>query len=91
MELARIFTNITLTADQQRALDMLEGFLQDRSRRVFVLCGYAGTGKTLLLKGVADYLEKIGRQFVLAAPTGKAAKVLASRTGREAYTVHKTI
>lgn len=68
MEFARIFTNITLTADQQRALDMLEVFLQDRSRRVFVLRGYAGTGKTLLLKGVADYLEKMGRQFVTRRP-----------------------
>ena len=51
----------------------------------------SGTGKTFITKGFTEYLTSIGRKFVLAAPTGKAAKVIKEKTKNEAFTIHKTI
>lgn len=53
--------------------------------------GYAGTGKTFIIKGLTEYLKEIGRTFILAAPTRKAIKVIANKTQNDAFTVHKTI
>jgi hypothetical protein len=55
------------------------------------LKGYAGTGKTFLMRGLTDYLKSIKRPFILAAPTGRAAKVISKRTKTKACTIHKTI
>ncbi|MBK6329258.1 MAG: AAA family ATPase [Bacteroidetes bacterium] len=44
--------------------------------QIFVLKGYAGTGKTTLLKGVLDYLESLKTSVIAMAPTGRAARVL---------------
>ncbi|WP_244294486.1 ATP-dependent DNA helicase [Pseudomonas luteola] len=60
-------------------------------RKAFLLKGYAGTGKTFITKGLTEYFRAIGRNYVLAAPTGKASKVIASKTQSPAYTLHKTI
>ena len=48
----------------------------------------AGTGKTFLMKGVVDYLSAVNRSVHLMAPTGRAAKVLSTRTSRSASTIH---
>ncbi len=58
---------------------------------VFLLKGYAGTGKTSMLNALIRTLEKFRLQAVLMAPTGRAAKVLSSYTGKNAYTIHKHI
>ena len=84
------FTHLTLTSDQQAAVDKLDVFLKG-PERAFVLQGYAGSGKTTLLRGVVDYLEAIQRRYQLMAPTGRAAKVIADKTGCKATTVHKGI
>lgn len=52
---------------------------------------YAGTGKTFMIKGLTAFLKSAYRPFVLAAPTGRAAKVISQRTKSKAYTIHKTI
>ena len=58
---------------------------------LFLLKGYAGTGKTSMLNAFVKTLSSFKFQTVLLAPTGRAAKVLASYTGRSAYTIHKKI
>ena len=57
---------------------------------MFLLKGYAGTGKTFITKGLTEYFRSIGRNFVLAAPTGKASKVIAEKTKCQASTIHKS-
>lgn len=58
---------------------------------VFLLRGYAGTGKTSLVSSLVKTLAKFKFNSVLLAPTGRAAKVLTTYTGRIAYTIHKNI
>ena len=81
----------TLSSDQSACLDNLQAFLANREQRIFLLKGYAGTGKTFLAKGITEFLSAQGRAFRLAAPTGRAAKVIAEKTGREARTIHSQI
>ena len=71
---------------------MLADFLlSPRERSVFILCGYAGTGKTTLVAALVKTLEQLQRRTVLLAPTGRAAKVFSAYSGKSAYTVHKWI
>lgn len=61
------------------------------SDSVFIINGYAGTGKTSLTGALVRSLESVGRPVVLLAPTGRAAKVFASHSGHPAYTIHRKI
>ena len=85
-----ISQNSTLTADQRKAIEALEAFLQSNTS-CFILKGYAGTGKTFLLKGVANYLMEQHFHVKLLAPTGRAARILQQKTGFKAATIHKGI
>ena len=58
---------------------------------IFVLKGYAGTGKTTIISTVINHLEAINMKCVLLAPTGRAAKVICNYSGKPAYTIHKRI
>jgi exodeoxyribonuclease-5 len=58
---------------------------------VFILNGYAGTGKTSVMGALVRSLHRVGLQTVLLASTGRAAKVLSSLTGFPAYTIHRKI
>lgn len=80
----------TLTTDQRRALAELDAFLQSDAP-IFLLKGYAGTGKTFLLGELISYLKKRGIHFRLMAPTGRAARILHQKTRAEAATIHRTI
>ena len=80
----------TLSEDQGTALSKIEAFLSS-STNCFLLKGYAGTGKTFLLKGLANYFKAVGRQFKLMAPTGRAAMVIGEKTKTAAYTIHRSI
>ena len=78
-----------LTSQQQQVFDSIKEFMNGDAS-VFILRGYAGTGKTTMVKVIADYLS-LERYVALMAPTGRAARVLAAKTGREACTIHKAI
>lgn len=90
MSIFRQYQHLNLSKDQESALKKLEAFL-DSSVPVFMLRGYAGSGKTTILKGLIDYFKSIERTCLLMAPTGRAAKVIREKTGAEAFTIHKSI
>ena len=71
-----IVGNITLTDSQQRALNSVIAFLCDSSQKVFVLKGYAGTGKTTLVRAILSEIIRKNLPYLLLASTGRAAKVL---------------
>ena len=90
MTLKNTFSKYTLTSEQNSLLDELDKFFYDNST-CFLLKGYAGTGKTFMMKGLTDFLTDTNRSFRIAAPTGRAAKVISQKTKHKAYTIHKTI
>lgn len=81
----------TLTADQQEAAALIEAWYHHLNTQIFVLCGYAGTGKTFLVDYVVRALGLVaGESAAFVAPTGKAASVLI-QSGVPATTVHSLI
>lgn len=78
-----------LTIQQHKVFEQIKAFL-DSEASVFILRGYAGTGKTTMVKVVADYIMQ-NHQLSLMAPTGRAARVLTAKTGHKAVTIHKAI
>ncbi|MDB9868060.1 AAA family ATPase [Pseudomonadales bacterium] len=85
------FAAYSLNDGQSELVKKLSNFLSGNSESVFLLKGYAGTGKTFITKGLTEYFRSIGRNYVLAAPTGKASKVIAEKTRSPAFTIHRTI
>lgn len=81
---------ITLTPTQQRVLDHMLRFI-DSPQQVFILTGYAGTGKTTMMNAFVDELAKKDVQHILMASTGRAAKILSNRANCKATTVHSNI
>lgn len=80
------------TNGQQDVIEALAGFvISDDSDSIFLLKGYAGTGKTTLVGALVRVLSQYRIRTVLLAPTGRAAKVIAKYSGRPAYTIHKRI
>ncbi len=80
------------TINQKKIIESLSAYLaDDDSSRIFVLNGYAGTGKTSLIAAVVAALKQSGIRTVLLAPTGRAAKVLSQYAGEKAQTIHKRI
>ena len=71
--------------------NLAEFLLSEDDRKAFLLCGYAGTGKTSLISALVRTLEQLERKTVLLAPTGRAAKVFSGYSGKSAQTIHKCI
>ena len=82
----------TPTEDQSEALKKIAAYICDNTNDIiFLLTGYAGTGKTSIISSIVRTLEILRLKSVLLAPTGRAAKVLASYAGKQAFTIHKKI
>jgi len=80
------------TLKQDVVLQQLSEFIFDNNpNTIYVLKGYAGTGKTTIIGTIVTNLWKAKKSAVLMAPTGRAAKVISSYSGREAFTIHKKI
>ena len=79
------------TENQRQLVSELANFLYINDNSIFVLKGFAGTGKTTIVSALVNSLDAIGKKSLLLAPTGRAAKVLASYSGIPAYTIHKKI
>ncbi|MCB0435545.1 MAG: AAA family ATPase [Mangrovimonas sp.] len=80
------------TLKQEVVLKELSEFILDSSpNALYVLRGYAGTGKTTIVSTMVTNLWKIKKSAVLLAPTGRAAKVISNYSHKEAFTIHKKI
>lgn len=85
------FIGYNLTASQRELVTQIEEFLKNDSEHVFILKGYAATGKELILKGLENYLRKIERGMSLVTPTNKAAFWLDQSVDRPVSTIHSMI
>ena len=80
------------TFNQKKIIEKLSEWLADDDyRRIFLLNGYAGTGKTTIIAAFVAALNELGIKTILLAPTGRAAKVLSHYSHKDAYTIHKRI
>ena len=80
------------TLEQEKAIKKLAEFLFiPKNEGIFLLKGYAGTGKTSLVGALVKTLDQLQQKCVLLAPTGRAAKVFSHYAGHPAYTIHKKI
>ena len=80
------------TFEQEIAVKSLSEFLLSTANdTVFVLRGYAGTGKTSLVGALVKAMDKLQQKSVLLAPTGRAAKVFSAYAEHPAFTIHKKI
>ncbi len=84
-------------AETEKDLGLVFSDLQRRAiresfeRKILVITGGPGTGKTTIIRAVVDIFLRWGKEALLAAPTGRAAKRLAETTGREARTIHRLL
>jgi exodeoxyribonuclease-5 len=82
----------TPNEDQETAIKKISKYVfNSYPNSLFILKGYAGTGKTNLISGITKSLKSIGWKSVLLAPTGRAAKVISNYSQTKAYTIHKKI
>ena len=81
---------IKLGIEQEEALNLILKFIKSK-KTAFSLSGYAGTGKSFLIKALIDKLDKLKEDYTLCAPTHKAKTVLERFTGKEGITVHKLL
>ena len=80
------------TLEQEIAVKSLSEFLLSTlADEVFILRGYAGTGKTSLVGALVKTMDQLLQKSVLLAPTGRAAKVFSAYAGHPAFTIHKKI
>ncbi|MFG6687859.1 ATP-dependent RecD-like DNA helicase [Mariniflexile sp. HNIBRBA6329] len=80
------------TTKQNIVLQQLSEFIFSKApNALYVLKGYAGTGKTTIVGTIVNNLWKAKKSSVLMAPTGRAAKVISNYSGKEAFTIHKKI
>jgi len=80
------------TPGQESLIGMLAKFILEKDEdSLFQIKGYAGTGKTTIVSSLVKTLPQLYLKSVLLAPTGRAAKVLSSYSGKKAYTIHKKI
>ncbi len=80
------------TTKQNIVLDQLAEFVFDTSpNTLYLLKGFAGTGKTSIIGTLVSNLWEVKKSAVLMAPTGRAAKVISNYSGKEAFTIHKKI
>jgi exodeoxyribonuclease-5 len=82
----------TPTSKQDMVLMQLSQFVFDTNKdSIYLLKGYAGTGKTSIIGTIVSNLWEVKKNAVLLAPTGRAAKVISNYAKKEAFTIHKKI
>ena len=80
------------TTKQDIFFQQIAEFITNNNKQeIFVLKGYAGTGKTTVIATIVNHLAEIQKKYVLLAPTGRAAKVIANYSHKPAFTIHKKI
>lgn len=92
--LSQIYSNFDFepTPGQKNVIESFAQWLADPdTSRLFLLNGYAGTGKTTIIGAIVATLKKLKIKPILLAPTGRAAKVMGRYAGEQSYTIHKKI
>lgn len=84
------YFDFKLKSQQVRAFQAIVDFIKS-DQRVFILNGYAGTGKTTLMSGLINWLNQQRIDVVLLASTGRASKILSNKTQNKSSTVHSHI
>lgn len=80
------------TPEQRELIAQLSSFYLDQAQqKLFIINGYAGTGKTTILSSFVKALQSLKLKSVLLAPTGRAAKIIANKSSSMAFTIHKKI
>jgi len=80
------------TSKQDIFFRQISEFVQDTDNAtIFILKGYAGTGKTTIISTLVNNLNQVAKKSVLLAPTGRASKVISNYSGKKALTIHKKI
>lgn len=91
----KIAQNLPFIANktQQLTIQALSEFVltETNAETIFVLRGYAGTGKTSIIGALVKVMDQLKMRTALMAPTGRAAKVFSSMAGKSAFTIHKSI
>ena len=84
--------SVEATFSQKKIIERLSNWLSEEDyNKLFLLNGYAGTGKTTIIAALVAALKEIGIKVILLAPTGRAAKVLSHYAKTDALTIHKRI
>ncbi|MBQ2026674.1 MAG: AAA family ATPase, partial [Alistipes sp.] len=84
--------SVEATFNQKKIIEKLSEWVTEEDyERIFLLNGYAGTGKTTIIAAFVAALNDLGIKTILLAPTGRAAKVLSHYAKKDAYTIHKKI
>lgn len=91
MSASKTYFDFDLRPQQQKAFSALCNFIESTSEKVFILKGYAGTGKTTLMSGIIKRLSEDKIPFALLASTGRAAKILSEKSQTTANTIHSHI
>ena len=80
------------TGEQNQVITDISDFVTTiGNKSIFILKGYAGTGKTTLVSILVKSLPILGKRSILMAPTGRSAKVLSKYSNKLATTIHKKI
>lgn len=80
------------TVQQQQFFEKISVFVTEKQKNsLFILSGYAGTGKTSVIATLVQMLPLLPMKSVLMAPTGRASKVMSNYSGIPAYTIHRKI
>ena len=91
-EIIKLNFSFQLTLEQEDTIKYLSKFVTSiNNRSIFILKGYAGTGKTTLISALVKSLPLLNKRSVLMAPTGRASKVLSKHSKKSASTIHKKI
>jgi len=85
--IADVEENLDIRFSEAQSLAIRESF----EKKMLVITGGPGTGKTTIIKAIVDIFRKWGRDVLLAAPTGRAAQRLSEATGKPAKTLHRTL
>ncbi len=85
VEWAQHELNIALANDQIKAIN------ESIVKKVMVITGGPGTGKTTIINAIIKIYKRLGQKVMLAAPTGRASKRMSEATGHEAKTIHRLL
>ena len=84
--------SVEATFSQKKIIERVSNWLSEEDyNKLFLLNGYAGTGKTTIIAALVAALKELGIKVILLAPTGRAAKVLSHYAKTDALTIHKRI